>query len=409
VLNLQKCPVEDIAALEGMPLRDLNLAEAKVRSIRPLKGMSLEALNLSGNQVDMITTLSGMPLKKLDLGTCPVLDIRPLRGAPLTMLSLWRTRITDLKVLKEMPLTWLNVGATQIASLQDLRGLRLETLTVSVTPVKDLTPLKDMPLKEFYADQCGQLSDLSPLEGKQLVGLHFGLTGVTDMRVLKGMPLRWLNITGLRSYDLEPLRGMTTLQHVQWDIWDQYRIMTGVRVALAERRYDDAARGASAMADLMEQVPAFAPTVVRLRTMVDRFIPLWAGSAGKPQDLRGAASVFEGHAYLPGPVVGSRDEALAFCKANGAHLAAITSKKESDWVTETFSMFGIPVLLGGTDERKEGSWRWVTDEPWEFANWGTDQPDNFQGRENSLALMTGGKWVDLPADAMGSFLMEWDK
>ena len=57
----------------------------------------------------------------------------------------------------------------------------------------------------------------------------------------------------------------------------------------------------------------------------------------------------------------------------GGYLATITSKHEEDLIgkyllSENDSY--IPSLhLGGTDEKQEGDWEWVTGEPWIYTNW----------------------------------------
>ena len=68
--------------------------------------------------------------------------------------------------------------------------------------------------------------------------------------------------------------------------------------------------------------------------------------------------------------------------------------------------------MGGTDETKEGTWTWVSGEPWLYPNWGTDQPDEGNGvyPENYLAFSPESplKWNDLKADQNRPFTCEWD-
>jgi hypothetical protein len=105
--------------------------------------------------------------------------------------------------------------------------------------------------------------------------------------------------------------------------------------------------------------------------------------------------------------------AKVFCESNGAHLATVTSQGEHDFVVNNFVSSSVPVIwLGGTDEAKEGSWQWVTGEPWVYTNWSSINPDNNPsvGGQNYLAIQQGFsyKWDDLQTAHQGPFVCEWD-
>ncbi len=83
----------------------------------------------------------------------------------------------------------------------------------------------------------------------------------------------------------------------------------------------------------------------------------------------------------------SFDEAAAKAVEMGGHLATIVSAAEN---TSIMNAFGgsLPetVWIGGTDEKTEGTWGWITGELWKFSNWkdvqttyadlaGGEQPD----------------------------------
>jgi cysteine-rich repeat protein len=79
-------------------------------------------------------------------------------------------------------------------------------------------------------------------------------------------------------------------------------------------------------------------------------------------------------------------EAKAYCRNLGGHLATITSQAEFDFV---LALTDQSVWIGASDQDKEGLFRWVTGEPWEFAPWGELQPDDLQGAEDCVTLRTG--------------------
>ena len=71
------------------------------------------------------------------------------------------------------------------------------------------------------------------------------------------------------------------------------------------------------------------------------------------------------------------EEAKADAESKGGHLATITSNAE--WLALKKVLGEVPhaYYLGGTDEKTEGVWEWITNELWEFTKWSPNQPDNF--------------------------------
>jgi hypothetical protein len=45
----------------------------------------------------------------------------------------------------------------------------------------------------------------------------------------------------------------------------------------------------------------------------------------------------------------------------------------------------------------QGSWAWTDGSAWDFSNWGSDQPDDFNGDEDCVdfSLIDGAKWYDV--------------
>jgi len=96
----------------------------------------------------------------------------------------------------------------------------------------------------------------------------------------------------------------------------------------------------------------------------------------------------------------------------GGYLATLTSSDENAFVFElTLAVPGvwfasnewrIGPWLGGTDTQIEGTWRWVTGEPWGYTAWLSGQPDNWQN-EDHLAfwgrLGVAATWNDSAGSA----------
>ena len=141
-------------------------------------------------------------------------------------------------------------------------------------------------------------------------------------------------------------------------------------------------------------------------------------------------SVREGgnsHSYLAivAPEGVSWTEAKRIANAAGGYLATITSAKEDDFVStivdddkywaENAKDMSAGPWIGGhkplDSAGPAGGWRWVTEEPMTYMNWGQGKRDNSpkaNSDENGLHLIrikSGGNsatiWNDLPANSAG--------
>ena len=95
-------------------------------------------------------------------------------------------------------------------------------------------------------------------------------------------------------------------------------------------------------------------------------------------------------------------------RALGGHLATIGTAEENDFLaalSEPHNSF-----LGATDEGSEGTWKWITNEEWNFETWAPGEPDGTP-LENYLALdCMIGKWYDMTNQFATSqaFIVEWE-
>ncbi len=149
------------------------------------------------------------------------------------------------------------------------------------------------------------------------------------------------------------------------------------------------------------------------------------------------ATEFNGHYYRVVNESMYWDEAESDCEFEGGHLATINSGDEQAFIMDLIEDTGrkYNFWLGGTDEGHEGTWTWITGEPWGYTNWRVNQPDNgVIGKErdqNYLAICmvseedTGryGKWWDNSNDGVSmnyvqapyykdtryyGYIIEWD-
>ena len=84
-------------------------------------------------------------------------------------------------------------------------------------------------------------------------------------------------------------------------------------------------------------------------------------------------------------VAGSFDWKMAKedAEQKGGHLATITSQEEWEAIKNTVNELPRTYWLGGTDEKTEGTWEWITGEVWKFTKWAKNEPNNL-GDEDYL-------------------------
>ena len=95
------------------------------------------------------------------------------------------------------------------------------------------------------------------------------------------------------------------------------------------------------------------------------------------------------------------EEAVAYAKSVGGHLAVITDSAENAAVHSLISGTSAKaVWIGGC--RPSGSdWQWANGEPMTYINWNTSAPDNTTGRENAMNMyVSDGTWNDSTFDAI---------
>lgn len=114
------------------------------------------------------------------------------------------------------------------------------------------------------------------------------------------------------------------------------------------------------------------------------------------------------------------------------HLVTITSPAENAFLFESV-LPGSPsdeIFIGAYQDRSApdysepaGGWRWITGEPWEWTNWGSGEPNNWNPHHlveedygaiwwltDPELLYLSGTWNDLPQHSWGclTFIVEYD-
>lgn len=96
---------------------------------------------------------------------------------------------------------------------------------------------------------------------------------------------------------------------------------------------------------------------------------------------------------------------------DGGHLMSVTDAREQQILDDDYAANGKTGLwLGGTDVDNEGTWTWITGEPFEYTNWNSGEPNNSGGYEDYLCTWSGPKWNDAGngSDSITGFVIETD-
>lgn len=135
-----------------------------------------------------------------------------------------------------------------------------------------------------------------------------------------------------------------------------------------------------------------------------------------------APQVFAGNGhryqYVPGAFTWTAAEANA--KSVGGHLATLTSQEENDWVWSMFSPW-LPSQIASSSRTRgwwiggmlmpDTTWRWVTDEPFEFSR--VDPQEKVEARVPRLLQHDNGGgrlslWRPLHYSSHMGYVVEWD-
>jgi hypothetical protein len=111
------------------------------------------------------------------------------------------------------------------------------------------------------------------------------------------------------------------------------------------------------------------------------------------------------HRYLYVRKYVSWQSAQDTCLAQAGHLVTIQDEAENLYV---YQLSHGQTWLGATDKFNEGTWVWVSGEPWQYTNWRSGQPDNNSQSEDHLAYYEAKpSWGDVGEFNM-FFVCEWE-
>ena len=132
----------------------------------------------------------------------------------------------------------------------------------------------------------------------------------------------------------------------------------------------------------------------------------------KVNSVLAGATEYNGNYYLLIKGDYTWEQAKTYCEGLNGHLATITSPEEDDICYQMWKSSGVSACwLGASDTNLEGVWKWITNEPWNYSNWGDNEPNGGTGENvlNYYGSYTKGRWNDSSAEDEFSFICEWEK
>ena len=124
-------------------------------------------------------------------------------------------------------------------------------------------------------------------------------------------------------------------------------------------------------------------------------------------------AAYNGHSYLYFSTPVTWYDAEKISEKLGGHLVTISNAAENDFV---FQLIGADtnVWIGATDRDEEGSFSWVTEEPFIYTNWVDGEPSNTNSNDEGAETFVhiwgqyGGKWNDAAGCVVYPFVCEID-
>ena len=124
----------------------------------------------------------------------------------------------------------------------------------------------------------------------------------------------------------------------------------------------------------------------------DGLVPSWTGTC----DTDLGYVPYEGHCYYNVESYTTWVVARASCRAGGGYLTTMQDAGENAFV----HTLNIRPYKGGCDGDTEGTWTWITGEPWAYTNWNHGEPNNL-GDEDCLDSYGDGLWNDMDCESVG--------
>ena len=101
---------------------------------------------------------------------------------------------------------------------------------------------------------------------------------------------------------------------------------------------------------------------------------------------------YNGSSYYCSAAPDTWENAQAVCNANGGYLACINDPGENAFLAN--NLLASSAYIGLNDAAWEGEFVWECGDPVTYQNWYPGQPNNFNGIQDYVELLSNGQWND---------------
>lgn len=115
---------------------------------------------------------------------------------------------------------------------------------------------------------------------------------------------------------------------------------------------------------------------------------------------------FRWHHYYISKTAWLWADARLLAMAQGGHMVTIADASEDSLVSEIAKSRGAHVAIGLNDVVKEGTWVWVTGEPFSYSHWQPGEPNNSNNEDYGMLFVLLGTWNDYSGVTPLYFVLE---
>ncbi len=113
---------------------------------------------------------------------------------------------------------------------------------------------------------------------------------------------------------------------------------------------------------------------------------------------------YQGHHYYCSTAPATWNTAQSHCASLGGHLAVVNNAEENAYLANLLTIQSA--YIGLSDATIEGNFEWVNGDPLTYSNWYAGQPNNYNGNQDYVEMMSDGTWNDQYATTQLEYIME---
>uniref|UniRef100_A0A9J8CE66 C-type lectin domain-containing protein n=1 Tax=Cyprinus carpio carpio TaxID=630221 RepID=A0A9J8CE66_CYPCA len=114
-----------------------------------------------------------------------------------------------------------------------------------------------------------------------------------------------------------------------------------------------------------------------------------------------------GKYYVSDGLTANYNDGLKFCTNAGGRIALPTNEEENTLLMSLHAVLGSSyIMIGTTDNQIEGTFVDMHNQPLTFTKWMKNEPNDYRGNEDCVAIYTDGEWNDVKCDSQWHVVCE---